>query len=137
MARRALSDRFWDKVAIIPFHECWEWVGAVGSGGYGHMRVEGKTPKAHRISYELNVGPIPEGLVLDHLCRNTLCVRPEHLEPVTQRVNVLRGGGVAAVAARKTHCLRGHEYTVENTLVDNWGRHCRACKGTRRGKVGQ
>lgn len=126
-----LEERFWGKVEVIPFHECWEWVGAINSGGYGHMRVAGKTPKAHRISYELHRGPVPAGLVVDHKCGNRACVRPEHLEAVTQRVNVLRGDSEMARRSRQTHCLRGHEYTQENTYRDSWGRHCVTCRRAR------
>lgn len=78
--------------------ECWEWPKAKDSGGYGVVKFNDKFRKAHRLSYELLVGPIPEGLQIDHLCRNRGCVNPDHLEPVTARVNVQRskGGEVAA-----------------------------------------
>lgn len=77
--------------------ECWLWTGAIQSGGYGEIRHLGRTRLAHRVSYEVHVGPIPIGLQLDHLCRNTRCVNPTHLEPVTQSVNVRR-----AFAARRS-----------------------------------
>jgi hypothetical protein len=125
--RVSVEDRFWAKVETVPFHECWEWVGAVQSGGYGNIRVAGRNLKAHRLSFELNVGPIPEGLVIDHTCRNRACVRPEHLEAVTQRVNVLRGDSKMARNAVQTHCVNRHEFTPENTKIDSHGRHCRAC----------
>lgn len=121
-------NRFWAKVRLPESPDgCLEWIGARQSLGYGNFRVEGKTLKAHRFSYELNVGPIPEGLVIDHLCRNRACVRPDHLEPVTQKVNVHRGEGVAAAKARKTRCHKGHELAGENLREDSYGRHCRAC----------
>jgi hypothetical protein len=80
----------------------------------------------HRVSYEAFKGPIPDGLTIDHLCRNRACVNPEHLEPVTMRVNCLRGESPAAVHARKTHCPKGHEYSAENTYRHK-GNH-RMCK---------
>lgn len=87
------EERFWANVIKGP--TCWEWTGAqVGRANekYGHTRMG----MAHRVAYELLVGPIPKGLVLDHLCRNRLCVNPAHLEPVTQRTNILRGNGACA-----------------------------------------
>ncbi len=90
---------------------------------------------AHRAAYELYVGPIPEGLTIDHLCRNTLCVNPAHLEAVTMRENILRGTGPSAQAARKTHCLRGHPFDDGNTLFRATGKRvCRACQRVHREK---
>lgn len=83
---------------------------------------------AHRYAYEHFIGPIPEGLQVDHLCRVRNCVNPDHLEAVTCRENVLRGDGVAAANARATHCPQGHAYDEANTYTwTNGGRHCRAC----------
>ncbi|HEY7824270.1 MAG TPA: HNH endonuclease signature motif containing protein [Acidimicrobiia bacterium] len=87
-----LWDRFWNKVDASG--DCWEWIGATAGNGYGKINVKGRDhyPEfAHRVGWELLVGPIPDGLVIDHLCRNTLCVNPDHLEPVTHKVNVRRG----------------------------------------------
>lgn len=125
----SVEERFWAKVQLPAEPDgCLVWVGARTSHGYGHMNVKGSFVKAHRLSLELLVGPIPTGLVVDHLCRNKACVNPNHLEPVTQKVNVHRGEGVAAIKARKTHCLNGHEFTVENTYVDRLGgRRCKTC----------
>lgn len=106
---------------------CWEWAGNKLRLGYGHFKLNGKNRKAHRVSYELLKGPIPLGLTIDHLCRNTSCVNPDHLEPVTQRVNVLRSNNQAARNARKTHCKHGHEFTAENTVIVPLGRQCRLC----------
>ena len=112
--------------------DCWKWTGCVIRTGYGAVWAssERRTAGAHRVAYELFVGPIPKGRQLDHLCRNPRCVRPDHLEPVTPRENTLRGTSFAAENARKTHCHRGHEYTPENTYLykrnGRW-RDCRAC----------
>lgn len=102
--------------------------------GYGQLKVkrpDGRegTERAHRVVYELMVGPIPEGMILDHLCRNRWCVRPDHLEPVTHRTNIFRGEGLAPANAAKTHCPQGHEYSPENTYAYNDGRvrMCRRC----------
>lgn len=108
---------------------CWLWGGFTEPKGYGRFQVGGAARLAHRISYELHVGPIPDGLVLDHLCRVRNCVNPEHLEPVTSRENTLRGETPAAANVTKTHCLRGHEFTAENTRATlKGGRSCRACE---------
>lgn len=111
---------------------CWLWTGprkrSPNGVQYGCTRHEGRTVAAHRLAWELFRGPIPEGLQIDHLCRVTRCVNPDHLEPVTPRENVLRGEGVAAVNARKTECIRGHAFTPENTIIHCGGkRACRTC----------
>ncbi|TDD77726.1 HNH endonuclease [Actinomadura rubrisoli] len=88
---------------------------------------ERKNVVVHRFVYESLVGPIPEGLVLDHLCRVRACCNPAHLEPVTDRVNILRGASITAANARKTHCDHGHEFTSQNTYRHRGRRLCRAC----------
>lgn len=133
----AMIDRFFNKVELIPFHSCWEWIGAKNNHGYGQIGIYKKPLQyAHRWSYEFHIGPIPLGMSLDHLCRNPSCVRPEHLEPVTHRENCLRGISPAAMAAKKTHCLRGHEFTKESIYSGKSAksRQCKKCYAIRRTK---
>lgn len=117
---------------MINTDDCWLFAGYKNSLGYGQIFTyvgrESSYQYAHRVSYENLVGDIPEGLVIDHLCRVRHCINPDHLEAVTARVNTLRGEGVL-VNTRKTHCPRGHEYTQENVqkFGSNNGRRCRQC----------
>ena len=122
---------FWGRVdSSAGYNECWEWLGAVQSAGYGFT----SKGLAHRIAYELRVGQIPKGLTIDHLCRNKLCCNPRHMEAVTLAENLRRAvatrnhhrGGNLAYAAR-THCKWGHEYTEENTRMSGNARVCKAC----------
>lgn len=117
--------------SYIPVTEsgCWLWIGSSIRGGYGKILVDGKQYSAHRFAYEQYVGTIPDGLTLDHLCRVTCCVNPFHLEPVTLKKNILRGGGLGARNATKTQCKHGHEFTQDNTylLPSGAGRSCKAC----------
>ena len=101
--------------------DCIPWLGSLFPNGYG--RLDGRV--AHRVIYEALIGPVPEGLQLDHLCRNRACVNVNHLEPVTQRENIRRGS-----RPNQTHCKRGHEYTPENTYRrgSSGARQCRACQ---------
>lgn len=120
-----VHERFMAKVDRRP-DGCWVWTACRVWNGYGQFRVAGKTVYAHRFAYELLVGPIPDGLELDHLCRNRACVNPSHLEVVDSRTNTLRGDGPAAQNARKTHCAHGHELTLEN--IWRSGRNSRLCR---------
>lgn len=102
------------------------WLGTL-SGGYGAIRVNGVMTLAHRFAYEL-IQPVPDGLELDHLCRNRRCVRPDHLEPVTHRENVLRGQNPMASQARRTECPVGHPYSPDNTIREGNRRRCLICR---------
>lgn len=123
------EDRFWSKVDK-QFLGCWLWRGSLVTKGYGKFKAKGKTISAHRAGYQLLKGTVPSGLTLDHLCRVRSCVNPDHLEPVTAKENVLRGTGLTALSAKKTHCIRGHELAGSNLLRSNLKRgerHCRTC----------
>jgi hypothetical protein len=126
LPRPSEEERFWSKVAKVG-EGCWLWNGAIVSSGYGCFWSAGRAVGAHRWSYQRIVGPIPSGLHLDHLCRVRNCVNPAHLEPVTQAENTLRGVGLAAANASKTHCPAGHEYTPENTYREGRRRRCKTC----------
>ena len=114
----------------IIFKQCWEWQGSKGSHGYGRFQVDGKQWLAHRFSYTLFIGDIPDGLVIDHLCRNKTCVNPAHLEVVTHGQNIRRGEAGQITGQRqkeKTHCPQGHPYSGSNVLQFGKSRHCREC----------
>lgn len=111
--------------------DCWLWMGSLNRNGYGRTtRTNSRTSVvAHRYVYELVIGPIPDGLQLDHLCRVRNCVNPEHVEPVTQRTNLLRGETITARSAAVTHCPSGHPYSGRNLRVSREGyRYCRECR---------
>ena len=121
--------RFWSKVERRGPAECWAWRASHSSKGYGQFYVDSKPVGAHRVAYELMRGPIPDGLELDHLCRNPGCVNPDHLEPVTRRMNSLRGKGMSAHNAAKTECAKGHSYDLLNTRFTKKGwRQCLLCE---------
>lgn len=122
----AAMQHFWAKVDKTP--DCWLWLGSVSpTTGYGTWALHGRKTSAHRGAYELLVGPVPEGLELDHLCRTRACVRPDHLEPVTHTENMAR-----AVFEPKTHCPHEHPLEGHNLIVvvrqGGTVRLCRECK---------
>lgn len=131
----AIERRFWSKVAIPDGDGCMIWLGGK-TNGYGRFKVDRLLARAHRVAYALRVGPIPLGQQLDHLCRNRSCVRPDHLEAVTQQENIRRAeaaGGdqlrrLNAERRARTHCPQGHPYDAENTSWQpNGCRRCRTC----------
>lgn len=122
---------FWNRVHKTD--TCWIWVGGIGEFGHGYFGRNGPTKLAHRTAYEMCVGPIPAGLVLDHLCKNPSCVNPAHLEPVTQGENVRRADSRVGRKMQQTHCLKGHPLSGDNLKIVRSGarrprRCCRVCQ---------
>ena len=127
MRSNSTTERFWAKVDTLGGPDaCWGWLAYRMRNGYGQFQVGSQHVLAHRFVYELVVGPIPDGLTIDHLCRNRACVNPKHLEPVSNRINALRGFGGAHCSA-KTHCPQGHVYDLFNTRYYRGHRYCRMC----------
>lgn len=119
------QERLWDKVGAKDANGCMPWLASLNASGYGQFSKDRVPVRAHRLVYELLVGPVPEGLHLGHLCRNRKCVNPEHLEPVTQRVNNER-------AVRET-CRSGkHRWDAQEPINKPSGRQCRLCNNERR-----
>ena len=125
-----MPQRFWNKIIVQPGTGCWEWDGGKNENGYGHFWWDGKTRRVHRVAYKQLVGEIPNGLVLDHLCRNRVCVRPTHLEAVTLKKNVERGGNANR---DKTHCPHGHFLDGKTKYGSRYCKTCaRKCSARRR-----
>lgn len=124
MKNKSIKDRLASSFDVQG--ECWVWNKCRNNNGYGQIGINGKTKLAHRVSYEEYVGQIPEGLGLDHLCRVRACIRPDHMEPVTQQENCKRGLG-GKYPRNITHCPRGHVYDEANTRSYKNLRNCRAC----------
>jgi hypothetical protein len=131
--------RFMSKISPEPMSGCWLWEAGLNKDGYGVFGLGGRAGRmylAHRVAYMHFIGEIPDGLVLDHTCRNPCCCSPWHSEPVTQLVNVLRGNAGQRELAR-THCPKGHEYTPENTMLTTSAangkkrRECKTCAAAR------
>ena len=129
-----LAERLWAKVDRSGGPDaCWPFTGGLAPTGYATIYRDGHTAYAHRVAYELTVGPIPAGLQIDHLCRVRPCVNPSHLEPVTNRENQLRGVNPMVLISKSGRCARGHPFTPENTYFrrDKRSRECLTCRHTR------
>jgi hypothetical protein len=123
-----VEERFWSRVSIPGSPAgCWEFAGADNGKGYKQLSVDGKLQLAHRFAYELLVGPIPEGLTIDHLCRSTGCVNPLHLDAVSAAENYRRSSKVG-----RQRCVRGHDFTDENTYRSPGRPLVRVCRECRR-----
>lgn len=135
MSRLPLRERLFTRLIIDPDTGCLLWTGGRNHKGYGYIGVNGRHARVHRLMYELFVGPIPDGMQLDHLCRVRHCASPSHLEAVTCRENVLRGDSGFSKGGKgrnsgKTHCDSGHEFTEANTYINpgSGSRTCRICR---------
>lgn len=130
--RMTAHERFLSNVDRRP-NGCWQWTGTLDQRGYGKLTVDGAPRAAHRLSYSFAKGPIPDGLVIDHLCRNPGCVNPDHLEAVAQRENVLRGASGQPGNPYRTHCPNGHAYAGDNVILVERGTsyRCRECRRLR------
>ena len=126
---KKLQDRILLHSMPEPNTGCWLWLGDSVKGGYGRVFDGKRKVLSHRMSYEVFVSPIPDGLTIDHKCKVTCCCNPNHLEPVTMKENTMRGNSFSKVNALKTHCQNGHEYTNENTYLykKNKRRECVIC----------
>lgn len=136
--KNTLFNQLKHRVLSETSEDCWIWHGSISSRGYGQLGKDRKMLMAHRVAYTLRYGPIPDGLQIDHLCRVSACYNPDHLEAVTQSVNLRRG---IFPNMLKTHCPQGHSYSGDNLVIIRYGyRRCRLCHnlaGKRRWARGQ
>jgi hypothetical protein len=124
---RTVEQRFWSKVDKTT--SCWNWCAGKTNDGYGGFWLKGRMLAAHRVSWNIAHGDdsIPDDLIVDHICRNRSCVRPDHLRLLSNVENVMCGAGPAALNSRKTHCKRGHPLSGNNLYVNRTRRHCKTC----------
>ena len=128
-----MEERIRRKIEVVG--SCWVWTASHDSKGYGQVRYGGKVRQAHRVVYTELVGPVPEGLELDHLCLVRDCVNPDHLEPVTRQENIARS---VHYNASRTHCKWGHELVGNNLYVSpKNSRECKTCRRHRRQRYNQ
>lgn len=127
--------RFEQKLTIDPQSGCWNWIGFQDGKGYGRVSLLGRPRPAYRVAYEMYCERIPEGMHLDHLCRNPKCCNPDHLEPVTPAENTRRGKAAEVARDRwlhKSHCKNGHPFSGENLIITEKQRICRTCRTLRK-----
>lgn len=126
--RKNPEEGFWERVDKRGPDECWPWIGFIHRNGYGsYCARRWPTRMAHRISYLIAKGAIPDGYEIDHLCKNTRCVNPKHLEAVTPKENNARSTSRSALNIPKTHCPKGHPYSGKNLRVYRGCRYCKTC----------
>lgn len=114
---------------------CFIWIGATYNNGYGFININKRSVSAHRLSYFVHKGIIPENFIVDHLCNNKYCINPHHLEAKSQKDNLLRSNSASTLNILKTHCDKGHEFSNENTRLNKQGsRECIACLNERKKK---
>lgn len=130
--RQRTAEDFWQYVEPEPNTGCWLWDGKTVKDGYGLFCLPGSTGYAHNASMVIHGRTVPKGLQVDHLCRVRCCVNPDHLDIVTRKENVLRGEGITARNARKTHCYRGHPFSGDNLRHYGTDRCCRTCEAIKR-----
>lgn len=125
--------RFYEKIHIDKSSECWNWKGKPSSDGYGRMGIDYKVYLAHRVSYVLKYGEPPPHMVIDHVCRNRICINPDHLEVVSLEENIRRGVGPERMRessdakAQRTHCKNGHPFSGYNLSLNDRQRLCKTC----------
>ncbi len=127
---KPIKDRLLSKIIVKQSSGCWVYTGAKHNQGYGLISIGNNMKLAHRVSYEAFVSKIPNGLTIDHLCKNRRCINPEHLEPVTMIENLRRGNGVGVINSRKTACPKGHPF-VTITTKNGRKRFCSECNRIR------